>query len=562
VNDQQEPLEGKADRIHLDAFMKCVSESGILGSGSRLYRLLSFLISEELEGRGEKIKAYTIATAVFSRPTSFDPQSDSIVRVEIGRLRNALELFYSSPFASSANIVVSIPKGSYRPVITIRKRQNEHRVFKIRHSAFLFSALASLLITFAVALSLIFSNTSAVRDNSRRNISERIAVALFEPNFSTESLPGLSVRQLQNFILSNVSSNALVDFFPMANDVSEDVYRSRFNFLVRTDIGISNNELYVITFVFDSKNSSMIYSFYEKEVIVNSDLVQASKNVLQKVGILLSRRWGVISGLAINRMPGESAGILFDSECYLRTIYYMRHFRYADFVSAKECFNRNFPDADGGSLAAYGFLLLYEARYGFRQTDWETALQSVREISDKSISLAPEDPYVIQLSYTVAICSGERERFHNIARGYVNQSKRLPGLLSDIGSNFVLGKNDATTGLEIIKEASHITTDLPVWQQFAAAKLFFDRGDYDTVLSLIDRGDGQSYPEAAVLRLIVHNIRGNRRGVASTIRALANAGVSQDWLPSLIERSCWTESHRTSLRQALSDFDRDRTGPL
>jgi hypothetical protein len=35
-----------------------------------------------LEGRAERIKAYTIATSVFGRDKNFDPQVDSIVRIE------------------------------------------------------------------------------------------------------------------------------------------------------------------------------------------------------------------------------------------------------------------------------------------------------------------------------------------------------------------------------------------------------------------------------------------------------------------------------------------------
>ena len=35
----------------------------------------------------ERIKAYSIATAVFGRDASFDPQTDPVVRMEARRLR-------------------------------------------------------------------------------------------------------------------------------------------------------------------------------------------------------------------------------------------------------------------------------------------------------------------------------------------------------------------------------------------------------------------------------------------------------------------------------------------
>lgn len=53
----------------------------------RLKEFLEFVIQETLAGRGARIKSTTIAQEVFGRGEDFDPQQDSIVRVEAGRLR-------------------------------------------------------------------------------------------------------------------------------------------------------------------------------------------------------------------------------------------------------------------------------------------------------------------------------------------------------------------------------------------------------------------------------------------------------------------------------------------
>ena len=92
-------------------------DRGLDGASERQRNLLSYLVTEELEGRGERLKAYSIATEVLGRPNNFDPQQDSIVRVEIGRLRQALERYYLIE-GKDAPIVISIPKGQYRPVFT------------------------------------------------------------------------------------------------------------------------------------------------------------------------------------------------------------------------------------------------------------------------------------------------------------------------------------------------------------------------------------------------------------------------------------------------------------
>lgn len=91
-----------------------ICASGSLGKSSRQKTLLQYLVQEELDGRGPAIKAYTIALDVFGRPNSFDPATDSIVRVEMGRLRQSLQHYYAT-YGDRDAITITIPKGSYRP---------------------------------------------------------------------------------------------------------------------------------------------------------------------------------------------------------------------------------------------------------------------------------------------------------------------------------------------------------------------------------------------------------------------------------------------------------------
>ena len=77
-------------------------------------KFLKFVVHEELAGRGEDIKGYTVAVEALGRPESFDPQTDPSVRVQASRLRNALDLFYSEP-ANAGEIEIRLRKGSYRP---------------------------------------------------------------------------------------------------------------------------------------------------------------------------------------------------------------------------------------------------------------------------------------------------------------------------------------------------------------------------------------------------------------------------------------------------------------
>jgi len=86
--------------------------SHVLHGSESLCKLLRYLAKHALDHPGSPIKEYQIATEVFGRSTDFDPQLDSMVRVQAGRLRGKLSEYYSSDGAEDS-VVVELPKGTY-----------------------------------------------------------------------------------------------------------------------------------------------------------------------------------------------------------------------------------------------------------------------------------------------------------------------------------------------------------------------------------------------------------------------------------------------------------------
>ena len=76
--------------------------------------LLRHLVTQKLEGRGESLNGTTIAQDVFEKGSEFDPTTDPSVRVQMGRLRKALETYYDSAGAADA-VRINLPKGTYEP---------------------------------------------------------------------------------------------------------------------------------------------------------------------------------------------------------------------------------------------------------------------------------------------------------------------------------------------------------------------------------------------------------------------------------------------------------------
>lgn len=84
---------------------------------TRLQRLLRFLVDRAIQNPDESPKEYEIGIEVFDRDTSFDPQTDAIVRVQAARLRTKLRDYFLEEGRES-KVIIELPKGTY--ALTVR----------------------------------------------------------------------------------------------------------------------------------------------------------------------------------------------------------------------------------------------------------------------------------------------------------------------------------------------------------------------------------------------------------------------------------------------------------
>jgi hypothetical protein len=98
----------KLTREHLEDLLK----SNTFQRSAKLSRLLRRLVEPTLSGASNPIKEQILGIEVFDRPTDWNPQTDSIVRVHINRLRLTLRSYYAEQHPLPA-VRFEIPKGSY-----------------------------------------------------------------------------------------------------------------------------------------------------------------------------------------------------------------------------------------------------------------------------------------------------------------------------------------------------------------------------------------------------------------------------------------------------------------
>lgn len=76
-------------------------------------RLLQYLAEKSIAGDACRLKEYTIGLEAFGKPDTYDPKQDSIVRLQVGRLRQKLAAYYQSE-ANGDAVLVGLPKGAFK----------------------------------------------------------------------------------------------------------------------------------------------------------------------------------------------------------------------------------------------------------------------------------------------------------------------------------------------------------------------------------------------------------------------------------------------------------------
>jgi hypothetical protein len=125
-------------------------------------RLLLYLADKTLKGEADRLKEYTIGLEAFGKPDSYDPRHDSIVRLQVGRLRQKLTAYYQTE-AAEDDVLISLPKGAFKLNFEVQQNgtpaASEPRPPRQRHTRILAAALALALVWAAVSTILYVSAT-------------------------------------------------------------------------------------------------------------------------------------------------------------------------------------------------------------------------------------------------------------------------------------------------------------------------------------------------------------------------------------------------------------------
>jgi hypothetical protein len=307
----------------IDRLIKSHSLSG----SESLCKLLRYLAEHSLDHPGVALKEYQIATEVLGRSGGFDPQNDSTVRVQAGRLRMKLAEHYSHEGREDP-IIVELPKGSYSLTFHARalggqlpagltlEKENGKIAGKgsNRGWAVAVGALSVLLVISLVTSAVLWSGRSRTQAGAKEQVPavyqifwSRFVRASQPPwvIFSNANFVGRPQTNMRYFNPSTDSREAVLDHYTGVGEVLAIHELDRVFSLLNHPLRVKRGALFSLD---DVRNNDLIFIGSPAENLTLLEIPGTQEFVFQKVNS--GSRSGDVQVVNVHPAAGESQSFM------------------------------------------------------------------------------------------------------------------------------------------------------------------------------------------------------------------------------------------------------------
>jgi len=436
----EESVAAGQTRAQLDRILKSTD----FEATARERKFLSYVVNEELEGRGSRIKAYSIAVEVFGRDASFDPQNDPIVRIEAGHLRRSLERYYltAGPFDP---IRIEIPKGGYVPVFrrgdawqkaafdaSARDAMQAAAAPGNRRALLLPGFLGMAFVTAAFALGPWFS--SAPRPPSAPEVP-RLLVEAFD-DLSGEGKSRAIAAGLRQEVISELSKFRDVGIVEAADpsrapryalagavDLSEEAFRLQVKFVKRADGTVLWADSY------DGRTSV-------------SDILQAQADIARNIATSLADSYGVIYQSDLVQAADDPPDDWAAYSCTLAYYAYRIDLDAQARAQVRSCLQRavaDYPDySTAWALLSQVALDDVRFQFPFDPVESEAAIDAALAMARRAVRLDPRNLRALHAEVSALFFNKEFEAGHRVGEQALAINPNDSEILGGFGTHLAL----------------------------------------------------------------------------------------------------------------------------
>jgi adenylate cyclase len=438
-----------------------ICNSAEFGSKKRLCRFLQFIVEETLSGREAHLKGYSIATTIFDRDKDFDPEHDPIVRIQAGRLRRSLEVYYLSDGRNDP-IHIVIPKGRYvpkfLPVGVVQTSLNKEISAKPK-SGKKSPAQPSIAV-------LPFKNLTGDPEKE-----------YYAQGFSEELSFELTHYEDLTVIACRLTSQS-AEFLKENRDIATNL---NVHFLLDGSVSLNNDQITILIKLIDGITNEQVWAERYRRDFSANNLVHILEDIACETARLLGSEYGII----LHRLSLESQRRkpkkLDSYEAILRFYYYEAHHTNDLALEAFQALEQALArDPECGVTTAM-LASLYGTIYMLDLPNSSGALQKMSVLAEKSVKLDPNSQIVRIIYASKLFASNEKARFFEEAENCLAMNLNAPFRIGILGFYLSL-YGDWERGKALLDKAMNYTIGFPLYFYGATTLYYYKNNDYEKAL--------------------------------------------------------------------------------
>jgi len=505
----------------------------------QLGAFLRFAVESVLQGKSDRIKAYTIGVDVLRRDAKFDPQLDPIVRVEATRLRRTIDRYYAGLGANDA-IRIELTRGSYVPTFSRRPAlpgvtahsSTLDRFWSIR-----------LLVVAAVALIVI----AAVVALSQRRLPAPGAVAvppaaalppgnglpvLMMPPFEVSGAPGprsIAARSLQetlsnaftHFDLVNVQLEP-TDHQAAAGNEAVPAREANADYRFSGSVGYGDDGAARLLFrLIDVSDGSIVWSRAIDRVLGGDDKAAAEERIVRELAGILLQPFGVIY---TRQRAKVLDGTLTDPRyrCLVEVIDSFSSFDTAQQERGRDCLEQ-LTARDPGFALGFSYLAAIDLReylYDFGTRPGDTPpLDRGLTAARRGVELNPESARAYEMLFVIQFARRDLAAAFDAANKAITLNRYDMRLLGSYGARLI-SSGDIDKGLAVLKQSGDDGTVRPPFEEFFVFLGEYLRGDITSAVFQADQITNDSFQLGLIARALAAAARGESEAATRALSRL------------------------------------------
>jgi len=524
-------------------------------ASDRARNFLRYVVEETLNGRADRIKAFSVAIEVFGRDETFDAQNDPVVRIEAGRLRRALERYYLLS-GKDDPVIIEIPKGGYVPVFAanpsvpemhetdpappeLAVEQPSPAPARPRARWIAAGAGAALVTVLAIGLGLYASGLLADRHTDSQPTGPSLLVLPFT-DLGNGDVSAVYSAGLTDEIVSELARFKEITVFgvqtsrAISNDADIAALRDKFgvDYVLEGSVRADANSVRVSSRLLNAETRAVLWAQSYDNPVTAANLFSIEEKTAQAVATAVAQPYGIVFRAETKRdgrsqPPNDLAAYL----CTLRYYGYRAAPNSERHKAERECLEQavaSFPSY-ATAWALLGLVYVDEVRDGFnREPDAE---KRALDAANKAVRLDPENVRALQsLAMAYSYAQMPTEAFE-VAQKAVELNPNDTELLGTLGMLIGLsGRTDE--GRALLERALEMNPGHSSFYRGALAMIAYMQSDYTKALDEIEKVDLTGLPIYYAVAAIIYaesGLDGKAHDMAAQFQKMAPNFVPNLW---------------------------------